>query len=151
MDNIEEIEQFEKQKSKVMNYIMYKKRSEYEIRNKFAKTIEEEILDNIIEYLKQAGYIDDFKYIKRSIDEFIALKNMSVREIENKLYSKGIKSSLIKDYIYENRDDLDKYELESARKIFIKKSRVLSEEEIKQYLIKKGYREKIVSEAIEGE
>ena len=32
-------EEFDKSKSKVMNYIMYKKRTAYEVRNKFSKTI----------------------------------------------------------------------------------------------------------------
>ena len=32
-------EEFDKAKTKVMNYIMYKKRTAYEVRNKFSKTI----------------------------------------------------------------------------------------------------------------
>jgi len=149
MENIEKIKEFEKCKLKVMNYIMYKKRSEYEVRNKFSQTIEQEMLNNIIEYLKEAGYIDDSKYIKRTVDEFIALKNMSVKEIENKLYCKGINSNLIKDYIYEHKEELDEYELESAKKIVIKKNNLLNKEEIEQYLIKKGYKSEIISIAIE--
>jgi len=149
MENIEQIKEFEKNKFKVMNYIMYKKRSEYEVRNKFSQTIEQEMLNNIIEYLKEAGYIDDSKYIKRTVDEFIALKNMSVKEIENKLYCKGINSNLIKDYIYEHKEELDEYELESAKKIVIKKNNLLNKEEIEQYLIKKGYKSEIISIAIE--
>ena len=49
------IEAFDKAKTKVMNYIMYKKRTEYEVRNKFSQTIEQEMLNNIIEYIKEAG------------------------------------------------------------------------------------------------
>ena len=45
-------EEFDKEKTKVLKYILYKKRSEYEIRNKFSKSIEENLLDDIIEYLK---------------------------------------------------------------------------------------------------
>ena len=149
MENIESIKEFEKSKLKIMNYIMYKKRSEYEVKNKFSQTIEQEMLNNIIEYLKEAGYIDDSKYIKRTVDEFIALKNMSVKEIENKLYCKGINSNLIKDYIYEHKEELDEYELESAKKIVIKKNNLLNKEEIEQYLLKKGYKSEIISIAIE--
>lgn len=54
MIDFEKLEEFEKQKSKVMNYIMYKKRTEFEVRQKFAKTIDEETLDEIIEYVKEA-------------------------------------------------------------------------------------------------
>ena len=56
-------EEFDKSKSKVMNYIMYKKRTEYEVRNKFSKTIEENLLDDIINYVKDAGYLSDKNYI----------------------------------------------------------------------------------------
>ena len=41
-------EEFDKEKTKVLKYILYKKRSEYEIRNKFSKSIEENLLDDII-------------------------------------------------------------------------------------------------------
>lgn len=58
-------EKFDKEKTKVLKYILYKKRSEYEIRNKFSKSIEENLLDDIIEYLKEAKYIDDGQYIEK--------------------------------------------------------------------------------------
>ena len=43
------IEEFDREKSRVLRYILYKKRSEYEVRNKFEKTIEPELLEDIIE------------------------------------------------------------------------------------------------------
>ena len=143
------IEEFDKAKTKVMNYIMYKKRTEYEVRNKFLKTLEENLLDDIIEYVKDAGYLSDTEYIKRAVSEFQALNNMSRKEIKYKLYSKGIENSLIEDYFSQKSDEL--YELKSARNIFIKKQSTIDEEEIKNYLRKKGYREDIIKEAIEDE
>ena len=47
------LEEFDKEKTRVLKYIMFKKRSEYEVRNKFSKTIEESLLEDIIEYLKE--------------------------------------------------------------------------------------------------
>ena len=94
------IEEFDKAKTKVMNYIMYKKRTEYEVRNKFSKTLEENLLDDIIEYVKDAGYLSDTEYIKRAVSEFQALNNMSRKEIKYKLYSKGIENTLIEDYFF---------------------------------------------------
>ena len=58
------IEDFDKAKTKVMNYIMYKKRTEYEVRNKFSKILEENLLNDIIDYVKEAGYLSDEDYIK---------------------------------------------------------------------------------------
>ena len=143
------IEEFDKSKAKVMNYIMYKKRTEYEVRNKFSKTLEENLLDDIIEYVKDAGYLSDTEYIKRAVTEFQALNNMSRKEIKYKLYSKGIKNSLIEDYFSEVKEELYDYELKSARNIFIKKQSTMEEEEIKNYLRKKGYRDEIIKQAID--
>ena len=84
------IQEFEKQKTKVMNYIIYKKRTEYEVRQKFSKIIDEGTLEEIIEYVKEVGYLSDKDYIERVINEFMALKNLSIFEIKNKLYAKGI-------------------------------------------------------------
>lgn len=133
------IEEFEKQKTKVMNYIMYKKRTEYEVRLKFSKTIEEKTLDQIIEYVKEAGYLSDINYIERAVNEFIALKNLSIFEIKNKLYSKGISKDDIEDYIYEHKEELEEYEEKSRQNIIAKKSNVMDEQELKNFLYKKGF------------
>ena len=93
------IEEFDKEKTKVMNYIMYKKRTEYEVRNKFSKTLEENLLNDIIEYIKEAGYLSDIAYIDRAVSEFKNLNNLSRKEIKYKLYSKGIDNGLIEDYL----------------------------------------------------
>lgn len=53
------IEEFDKEKSKVMNYIMYKKRTEKEVKNKFQNTIQNDLLCDIISYVKEAGYLND--------------------------------------------------------------------------------------------
>jgi len=145
------IEEFDKAKTKVMNYIMYKKRTEYEVKNKFSKTLEENLLNDIIEYIKEAGYLSDTAYIDRAVSEFKALNNLSRKEIKYKLYSKGIANSLIEDYFSENSEELEEYELKSAKNIVIKKQSTMDEEEIENYLRKKGYREDIINKAIKDE
>lgn len=141
------IEEFDEAKTKVLKYVCYKKRTEYEIRNKFAKTIEENLLDDVIEELKEIGYIDDSKYVLRAINEFMALNNLSIKEIKYKLMSKGVKNDIIEDYISENYDSLIEYEIKSAKKIAVKKSN-LEKQDLKMYLMKKGYREESIREAI---
>ena len=141
------IEEFDEAKTKVLKYVCYKKRTEYEIRNKFTKTIEENLLDDVIEELKEIGYIDDSKYVLRAINEFMALNNLSIKEIKYKLMSKGVKNDIIEDYISENYDTLIEYEIKSAKKIAVKKSN-LEKQDLKMYLMKKGYREESIREAI---
>ena len=143
------LEELDKEKTKVLKYVLYKKRSENEIRRKFENNIEPNLLEDIIEYLKEAKYIDDKEYIRKTINNFIALKNLSIREIEYKLYSKGVKKEDIEDYIYENKEELTEYEIKSAQNIANKKSSSLEEKEIKQYLLKKGYKLENVKVALE--
>ena len=143
------IEEFDKEKTKVLRYILYKKRSEYEIRNKFNKIIDNNLLEDIIEYLKEANYINDKEYIEKTINNFIALKNLCIKEIKYKLIAKGLNKSDIEDYIYENKEELEEYEIKSIKNIIYKKSNSMDEEEIKQYLLKKGYKQENIKEALE--
>ena len=82
------IDEFDKGKTKVLKYILYKKRTESEIRTKFSKEMEENLLEDIIEYLKEAKYIDDKEYIRKTINNFIVLKNLSIKELK-KFISSG--------------------------------------------------------------
>ena len=143
------IEEFDNEKTRVLKYIMFKKRTEQEIKNKFSKTIDESMLEDIIDYLKEAGYINDEDYIDRAINEFIALKSLSLKEVKYKLLAKGVNKNLIEDYMYKHSDELNEYEAKSATKIAIKKSTSMDENGIKQFLLKKGYRQEIVELALD--
>ena len=123
------IEEFDRCKTKVLKYILYKKRTENEVRTKFNSSIEEDLLEDVIEYLKENKYIDDSDYIKRTINNFKILKSLSIVELRYKLLSKGIDKNLIEDYIYENKDEITEYEINSAIKIIDKKSKELEKKE----------------------
>ena len=73
--NLEEFEKLDKLKTKVMKYIVYKKRTEQEVRRKFSNIDDQDLLDDVIEDLKENGYINDENYIKRAIAEFMNIKN----------------------------------------------------------------------------
>lgn len=139
MLDFEKLKEFEKQKTKVMNFIMYKKRTEYEVRQKFSRTMDEDTLGEIIEYIKEAGYLSDKDYIERAVNEFMALKNLSIFEIRNKLYAKGISRDDIDDYIAEHREELQEYEERSRENIIRKKSEIMNEQELNNFLYKKGF------------
>lgn len=143
------IEEYDKEKTKVLKYVIYKKRTEREIRAKFKAIIEENMLEDILEELKENGYISDESYIERAINEFMALKNLSVKEIKYKLMSKGISNSLIEEYVQKHEEGLKEYEQKSADNIVLKKSVNMEEMEIKRYLMKKGYAEEHIKNAME--
>lgn len=142
------IEDYDKQKSRVLKYVLYKKRSKQEVKNKFRNDIEENMLEDIICELEENGYINDNNYIDRAVNEFIALNNLSIKEIKYKLISKGIPSGLLEDYINDKIEKLQEYEITSAKNIIVKKQNQMDEETIIQFLIKKGYRTSNIREAI---
>ena len=112
MDNFEEAEKIDKLRSKMLKYILYKKRTEMEVRQKFSEE-DENLVEDSIQYFKELHYIDDFDYIERSIQEFMNLKNLSIREISYKLCQKGASKKQVDEYIYEHREELLQYEIKS--------------------------------------
>ena len=137
--DLEKLKEFDKQKTKVFKYITYKKRTEQAVRNKFKGQIEEQMLEEIIDYLKEAKYLDDYEFIEKQVREYMNLKTMSIKELKYKLLTKGLERKLIEKYIDNNYEELKEYEEKCAQKIRAKKSD-LSEEELKQYLYRKGYK-----------
>lgn len=140
---MENIEEFDKLKTKVLKYVLYKKRSENEVRTKFSME-EENLLDEVIDFLKENKYIDDSEYIERAVEEFKRLKNMSIKEIQYKLYGKGLNKEKVDNYIYINKEDLIEYELNSARQILIKKKSSSETQDIYNYLRNKGFLNEII-------
>ena len=143
-----ETQAFDKLKTQVLKYVLYKKRTEAEIRQKFSQS-EESMLDDVIQYLQENNYINDDIYIEKAINEFQKLKNMSIKEIEYKLLSKGITKDKIENYIYKHEEKLIEYELNSAQNLYIKKEKTMSKEDIILYLRKKGYTDETIRK-IEG-
>ena len=143
-----ETQEFDKLKTQVLKYVLYKKRTEAEIRQKFSQS-EESMLDDVIQYLQENNYINDDIYIEKAINEFQRLKNMSIKEIEYKLLLKGITKDKIENYIYKHEEKLIEYELNSAQNLYIKKEKTMSKEDIILYLRKKGYTDETIRK-IEG-
>ena len=145
-DNIEE---FDKLKTKILKYIMYKKRTEKEVIQKFSSSVDQNLLEDVIEHLKEIGYINDESYIERAVNEFMAINTLSIREMKNKLYAKGISSDIIDWYFEKNEDEIVEYELRCAKKIILKKQPQMEREEIEQFLYRQGYSLEITKEAFE--
>ena len=138
--DIDKLKEFDAQKTKVFKYITYKKRTEQEVRNKFRGQIEDQMLEEIIDYLKEAKYLDDYEFIEKQVREYMNLKTMSITEMKYKLATKGLDRKLIEKYIDNNYDELKEYEQKCIEKIKIKKAGTMEEQEIQQYLYKKGYK-----------
>lgn len=144
------IDEFDKQKTKILKYIIFKKRTEYEVRQKFKNIIEDNLLEDIIEDLKENFYINDENYIERAVSEFMAINTLSIKQIKYKLYSKGIKSDLIENYIENHEEELKDYERNNAQKIVQKKINAVEEEKLRNFLKTKGYKEDSIKSALYG-
>ncbi len=142
-------EEFDEAKTKVLKYIIYKRRTENEVKIKFQNCIEENMLQDIIEYLKQTNYINDEEYIQKATNNFKILKNLSLTELKYKLLGKGLDISLIENYFYTNKEELIEYEIKSAMNIIIKKKKDMDELQIKNFLLKKGYKNDNINIAFE--
>lgn len=142
-EEYKELEEFDNLKTKVLKYVLYKKRTENEVRQKFAENTGN-LLDNVIEYLKQENYINDFSYIEKSINEIQRLKNLSIKEVKYKMLAKGLSSKIIDEYIYNHKEEMLEFEINSAKAIFLKKANSMEHEDIQNYLRKKGYMEETI-------
>lgn len=149
MTKIEKLEEFDKLKTKVLKYIMYKKRTEQEIRRKFLNIEDQDMLEDVIENLKEIGYIDDKNYIERAVAEFMNLNNLSIKELKYKLMAKGIKTNVMDNYFDNHIEELEEYEINSAKNIIIKKQFNMEEQQLIQHLLKKGYKMDSIKQAIE--
>lgn len=147
-EQVYSIEEFDNAKTRILKYIFYKKRTEYEVKQKFKKIYSDYLLQAVIDNLKELGYINDINYIERALNEFITLKNLSIKEIKYKLIEKGIKSNKVEDYISEHYDELLEYEKKSAKTLANKKKCIMEERDVRIYLMKKGYKEESIKEAI---
>lgn len=147
-EKFEEAEKIEKLRNKMLKYIVYKKRSEVEIRQKFSDE-DENMVEDAIEYFKELNYINDISYVERAVKEYIALKKMSIKELVYKICQKGISKSIIDDYICQNKESMLEYEVSSAKSIILKKQKDLEATEIKSLLLKKGYMSETISIAFD--
>ena len=79
----------------------------------------------------------------------MAIKTLSIKEMKIKLYSKGISNNIIDEYFNENQETLELYEISCIKKIVSKKRTNMDDEEIQNYLYKKGYKNENIKIAFE--
>jgi regulatory protein len=136
---------------KLMKYVIFKKRTEKEVRQKCQKLqYTEEYIEEIIEYLTENNYINDKVYVEKYIQNTIRLKTSSIYEMKIDLLRRGIDEYYIEDYINQNNIELEEYEQESAVKLAKKKSASSENEKIRKYLQSKGYKYDSISMAIDN-
>ena len=151
MREFTENETYEKLREKVFFYVTFQKRTEAELRRNFLPlfkkyNISKDMYYDLVEELKEKGYVDDSEFIRKKFDSYIRFKICSVKEIEFKLLQKGVSKESIDFYKEENKELLYQHELTSAKILYEKKIAEKSDEDVRLYLRRKGYPEEIVKQ-----
>lgn len=130
---------FEEAKFKAVKYLGISKKTEHEVLLKLKRLdVDENIIDRVIIYLSEYGYINDLDYVDSYIRQNERMSKYSIYEIAEKLKLKGIKSDII-----DNKLEVlfsNKYESKIIEKIIKIKSKTLDENKIKQYLYRRGFK-----------
>ena len=130
--------EFERAKNIAIRYIGISKKTIYETKEKlFKKNFSDEIVNKVIEYLKELNYLNDKEYVILYIRQNINIEKYSIFEIKQKLRQKGID---YKNYEKEFNLLIDiNYNFKVSSKIYKNKIKVLDEIKVKQYLFRRGF------------
>lgn len=126
-------------KQKAIAYLVRSKKTSNEVKLKLIKLgFNEDIIEQVISYFTELGYIDDNEYVDAYIRQCMRLQNYSLFEIKNKLLQKGLK----KDIIEEKLQVLEKsdYESELVKKLINSKLKNMDEMKQRQYLYRRGFK-----------
>ena len=137
---------------KLMKFVVFQKRTVYEVQQKCLKLgYAEELIDEIVDYLKENDYLNDKRYVEKYIKNIMRLKVSSIYEMKIGLLKKGVLEDDILEYISSNKEELIDFEYESAKKSVIKKMRQVNDiEKVKKYLAAKGYSYDSIHEGIDN-
>lgn len=130
---------FEVAKEKAIRYIGISRKTEYEVFQKLKKLkFDDEIINKVIEYIKNLNYLNDHEYVDAYIRQCMRLQNYSIYEIKNKLLQKGIKKDIIDEKIevlYESD-----YEKNVVEKLLKGKLKNTDDGKRKAYLYRRGFK-----------
>ena len=133
---------------KLMKYVLFKKRTRQEVKEKcHLLNYEEDYTEEVLNYLEENDYINDEVYTKKYIASVKKLKTVSRNEIKQDLLRRGVSEAIIEKYFDE---DLQEFELQSAIKLIQKKARTMEVPKIKRFLQNKGYSYDIIRKAIDN-
>lgn len=129
---------FEEAKEKAVRYLVLQLRTEEEVRNKLRKlNVDEDIIIQVTEYLKNIGYIDDSKYIDAYLRQSLSMPKYSKYEIRMKLLQKGVDKNLLAEKL--NEFDSYNYEKSLINKLLNGKLKNMEPLKQKAYLYRRGF------------
>ena len=135
---------------KVIAYVLYQLRTVAEVRRKCERLkMDEDTIDETIDYLIDAGYLNDEKYAQKYVENTLRIKKSSANEIKIGLMRKGVSEDIIDKYV--EVPDVYDFEESSCIEIAAKKYRSTPDIlKVKKFLIGKGYKFDVIAKAIDN-
>lgn len=128
---------FEVAKEKAIKYLGISKKTEYEVVKKLKSlNYSDEIIDKVISYLIDLGYLNDEEYVDAYIRQCVRLLSYSIYEIKMKLLQKGIKKDIIEEKLSVLKDT--DYEDKLVDKLLNTKCKNMDSLKQKAYLYRRG-------------
>lgn len=130
--------EFEEAKEKAVRYLVLALRTQKEVENKLRKLkVNDEIIFQVVEYLKSIGYIDDLKYVDAYLRQCISIPKYSVYEMKMKLLQKGIDKELLQKKL--SKFNSKNYEKKLVEKLLNGKLKNMEPIKQKAYLYRRGF------------
>lgn len=141
--------------NKVCNYLSFRQRTEWEIRQYLTKHGLVQVTDEVITRLKRAGLVDDERFALTWVRERSVNKGYGQRRLRDELRRLGVNAELIEEAIlaaYSEEDETN-HAVELARKRWdslasdnphVKRNKIYA------FLIRRGYPSSTAIEAIEA-
>lgn len=140
--------------TKAIHYISYALRTEKQVREKLAQleNVDSDMIDKVIQKLKDDRYIDDVVYTQTFIHNALLLTKKGKNVLAQELYRKGIAPTIIKEELSKlnESDELDAA-IDVATK-YIRRQKNISQKQLiqktTQHLVQKGYTFHIANQVI---
>ena len=101
---------FDEAKDKALRLLEFRSHSERELSDKLKRAgAKEEDIDEILEFCRNYGFLDDRKYGIAKAKDLKNLKKYGKRRIKSELYSKGIDTEYVEEavsYLEEDEEDM---------------------------------------------
>lgn len=152
---------FERFYTKLLNYLVVRPRSEFEIRTKIRQYFfkekkqhkeKDQIIEQVITKLKDNKYINDEAFADWLVESRLRQEKKSWKQIELDLMAKGVDRAIIDDVRAKNSEKINGYEYRTVKKI-IKKKKASQKDifKLKNYLYSKGFKPENIDESMDFE
>lgn len=130
---------FEEAKERAVKYLVLALRTEKEVKDKLKKiNVDDEIIDEVCQYLKGLGYINDVYYTEAYLRQCESIPKYSKYEIRMKLIQKGVDRDLVSEKIANNLNP--NYEAKIVEKLMNGKLKNMEPLKQKAYLYRRGFK-----------